>query len=71
MKPRKVKKHLRYIDYTPWLSLRSVGEYIDYKSLTSVRRFINTNWDSLEIKRIPGGQLRVKQSSIDRVLCPV
>jgi|GEM_PF-4127759 hypothetical protein len=56
------------IDRSPWLSVRGMKRYLDYKSATSVRNFIHKHRQDLNIKRIKGGQIRVKQSSIDNVL---
>ena len=55
------------IDRNPWLSLNSVMKYLDYKSKTSVYKFIKTNKDFLSVKKV-NGQLRIKQSTIDQLL---
>ncbi len=59
------------IDRSPWLSIKSMKVYLDYRSGTSVRNFIEENQTILKIKRIKGGQIRVKQSSIDEALVDV
>ena len=58
-------------DLSPWLSIRSIGKYLDMKSPKTVRRFIEDNRDMLEIRVVGGGnkpRIRVKLSSIERAL---
>ncbi len=57
-----------WIDQSPWLTLNSVAKYLGYKSVKSARRFMYNNKEILDIRRIPGGPIRIKQSSIDNVL---
>jgi len=63
--------HFTLIDRSPWLSVSSIGKYLDLKSPKTIRKFIEEHKDVLEIRIIGGGQkprIRVKQSSIDRAL---
>lgn len=64
----KAKYKTIFIDQSPWLTLNSVAKYLGYKSVKSARRFMNQNKEVLDIRRIPGGPIRIKQSSIDNAL---